>query len=238
MGSVEASGYMPPPEFGEDSSEKLVDLSLSDSTELFLIQWPIHHSPEIDGKELTLQLGADGKLGSFVDSNGRAYELVSSSSQEPDATVIVSSASESKFVGKISRRVSLVHYMEPGEYESGKRLIYEKSSGTLMTSSSPFRTPMQSKGRRNSLSLGRSVSTHGSRQKSKFSGISGLSEPLKRKHEHGSTGSMNQSTRSNDTTPLSKSKEASRKGDSRTTSSGLSEPSHKGKSKKKAKTEE
>lgn len=34
--------YRPPPEFEENSSQQLVDLTVSDSTELFLIQWPLH----------------------------------------------------------------------------------------------------------------------------------------------------------------------------------------------------
>lgn len=36
--SVEA--YKPPPEFEEEEREFLTDISLSDSTELWLIQWP------------------------------------------------------------------------------------------------------------------------------------------------------------------------------------------------------
>lgn len=33
-------GYKPPPEFEEDERELLTDISLSDSAELWLIQWP------------------------------------------------------------------------------------------------------------------------------------------------------------------------------------------------------
>ncbi|XP_022737994.1 uncharacterized protein LOC111290785 isoform X1 [Durio zibethinus] len=254
----EVSSYRPPPEFEEDSSEPLVDLTLSDSTELFLIQWPLHQHPEINGQEFTLQLGPDGKLGSFIDSTGKAYDLVSSASKEPDATVILSSESESKIVGKISQRVSLVHYMNPEEYEklsSDKKLVYLKASGTLMTNSSnPFVTPMKSKGRKNSESWGRTVSTHSSRHKSTFSGINELSKPSKRKHDHESTGSMNQPAQSHETTPFPGSSEhrnahestrsldrsiiASGRGDSTSTLSGPAERSHKGKSKKKTKSEE
>ncbi|XP_022738001.1 uncharacterized protein LOC111290785 isoform X2 [Durio zibethinus] len=226
----EVSSYRPPPEFEEDSSEPLVDLTLSDSTELFLIQWPLHQHPEINGQEFTLQLGPDGKLGSFIDST----------------------------VGKISQRVSLVHYMNPEEYEklsSDKKLVYLKASGTLMTNSSnPFVTPMKSKGRKNSESWGRTVSTHSSRHKSTFSGINELSKPSKRKHDHESTGSMNQPAQSHETTPFPGSSEhrnahestrsldrsiiASGRGDSTSTLSGPAERSHKGKSKKKTKSEE
>ncbi|KAK6241763.1 hypothetical protein QUC31_014576 [Theobroma cacao] len=241
MDSVEISSYIPPPEFVEDSSEQLVDLTLSESTELFLIQWPLHQHPEINGKEFTLQLGPDGKLGSLIDSAGKAYDFVSSASQEPDATVILSSASESKIVGKISRRVSLVHYMEPEEYEklsSDKRLMYQKSSGSLTANSSnPFVTPMHIKGRKNSQSWGRTVSTHSSRHKSTISGINELSKPSKRKQDRESTGSLNQSAQSHGTTPFSGSSEHRIALDRTSIFSGRSEPSHKGKSKKKAKNE-
>lgn len=38
----EVEGYKPEPGFEEDSREPLADISLSDSTELWLIQWPIN----------------------------------------------------------------------------------------------------------------------------------------------------------------------------------------------------
>ncbi|XWS63471.1 hypothetical protein CRYUN_Cryun06bG0100300 [Craigia yunnanensis] len=184
---------------------------------------------------------------------GKEYDLLSSASKEPDATVILSSASDSKIVGKISRRVSLVHYMKPEEYEklsSDKKLMYQKSSGTLMTNSSnPFVTPMQSKGRKKSESWGRTVSTHSSRHKNTLSGINELSKPSKRKHNHESTGSMNQSAQTHGTTPFSGSSEhrnphessgsmdrstiVSGRGQNTSTLSGSSEHSHKGESKKK-----
>ena len=40
MGSNVEEGYMPPPEFQEDAKEPLLDLTSSDSTEFWLIQWP------------------------------------------------------------------------------------------------------------------------------------------------------------------------------------------------------
>ncbi|KAA3467974.1 mediator-associated protein 2-like [Gossypium australe] len=88
--------YRPPPEFEENSSQQLVDLTVSGSTELFLIQWPVHQHPEINDQVVTLQLGPEGKLGSFTDSTGKAYDFVSPASQGPDATVILSSETESK----------------------------------------------------------------------------------------------------------------------------------------------
>ena len=38
--AVLEEAYIPPPEFQEDAKDPLVDLSLTDSTELWLIQWP------------------------------------------------------------------------------------------------------------------------------------------------------------------------------------------------------
>lgn len=92
----------------------------------------------------------------------------------------------------------------------------------MTESSNPFSSPNQSKGRKVSHSMGRTVSTHGSQQKSTASGINEQSKPSKRKHDHESTGSMNQPTQSHETTPIS----------------GSSEYSHKSKSKKKVKNEE
>lgn len=36
-------GYKPPSDFVEDKRDPLVELKLTDSTELWLIQWPINH---------------------------------------------------------------------------------------------------------------------------------------------------------------------------------------------------
>ncbi|RRT67497.1 hypothetical protein B296_00039237, partial [Ensete ventricosum] len=133
--------YKPGPDFEEDSKTPLVDISLTDSTELWLIQWPINQASAFDlilqpadfnGKELTLKLNRDGKLGGFESASGKSYDFVSFAAHEPDATVFVPSVSETKVgklknhlltqtclssVGKISRRVCLVHYPEPGELE-------------------------------------------------------------------------------------------------------------------------
>ena len=42
MDAASEVGYGPPPEFQEDVKDPLIELSLSDSTELWLIQWPIN----------------------------------------------------------------------------------------------------------------------------------------------------------------------------------------------------
>ncbi|KAJ8475984.1 hypothetical protein OPV22_019711 [Ensete ventricosum] len=116
---MQDEGYKPGPDFEEDSRTPLVDISLTDSTELWLIQWPINQLQPADfnGKELTLKLNRDGKLGGFESASGKSYDFVSFAAHEPDATVFVPSVSETKVVGKISRRVCLVHYPEPGELE-------------------------------------------------------------------------------------------------------------------------
>ncbi|KAJ6837501.1 mediator-associated protein 2 [Iris pallida] len=112
-------GYAPGEHFEENTDKALVDIDLTDSTELWLIQWPVKQlkPQDFQGKELSLKLYRDGKLGSF-ESSGKTYDLMSFAAQEPDATVFVpSSSSESKIVGKISRRVCLVNYPEPGEFD-------------------------------------------------------------------------------------------------------------------------
>uniref|UniRef100_A0A0D9UZ92 Uncharacterized protein n=1 Tax=Leersia perrieri TaxID=77586 RepID=A0A0D9UZ92_9ORYZ len=72
---------------------------------------------DFHGKELTLKLHGDGKLGSLESSSGKFYDLVSFSAQQPDATVFLPSGSEAKAVGKIARRVNLVRYPDPEELE-------------------------------------------------------------------------------------------------------------------------
>ena len=42
MDAASEVGYKPPPEFQVDVKDPLIELSLSDSTELWLIQWPIN----------------------------------------------------------------------------------------------------------------------------------------------------------------------------------------------------
>ncbi|XP_077229155.1 uncharacterized protein LOC143862046 [Tasmannia lanceolata] len=123
-------GYKPPSEFQEDTKEPLVEISLTGSTELWLIQWPINHlePKDFEGKELSLKLHHDGRLGSFESSSGKSYDLVSFAAQAPDATVFLSSSSKSKVVGKISRRVCLVHYPEPTNLEKPSSTHPNRSS--------------------------------------------------------------------------------------------------------------
>lgn len=217
MDSVSEADYKPPPEFIEDTKDSLVDLSMTDSKELWLIQWPVNQHPDFDGQELSLKLHQDGQLGKFEGSSGKLYNVVSFVSQDPDVTVFISSPSESKIVGKISRRVSLVHYPEPDELENQSannlRKMYQRSGGSSLTHSSHhYSTPSHSTKLRNPQSVsGRSASTHSSRHK--------------RRHADKPATSINQLTQD------------SGRGHSTVTSSGSLGLSHQGKSTKKVKLE-
>ncbi|CAM0880855.1 unnamed protein product [Alopecurus aequalis] len=114
--------YEPGPAFQESGEDDMLEISPSDSTELWLIQWPINHvdASDFHGKEVSLKLHQDGNLGNLESSSGESYELVSFAAQRPDATVFIPSGSEMKAVGKVSRRVCLVRYPEPQELEKEK----------------------------------------------------------------------------------------------------------------------
>ncbi|XP_030551960.2 mediator-associated protein 2 [Rhodamnia argentea] len=194
--SGSGEGYMPPPEFVEDAKEALVDLDTSDSTELWLIQWPSDMPVDFDGQELTLKLHRDGKLGTFEGSSGKEYDVVSYASQKPDATVFMSSSSGSRIVGKISRRVSLVHYPDPNELEKlssdNSKPLYHKPFGSSVANiSHPFSsvTP-NSKLRSSRASRANAASARSSRQKSGISYAGETSKPHKRRHPHESTDSL------------------------------------------------
>ncbi|TKW12742.1 hypothetical protein SEVIR_5G055200v4 [Setaria viridis] len=109
--------YEPGPAFEEVKEEAMLDISPTESTEFWLIQWPKDQLDVSDfhGKELSLKLHKDGNIGSLESSSGKSYELVSFAAQQPDATVFQPSGSEMKPVGKISRRVCLVRYPEAEE---------------------------------------------------------------------------------------------------------------------------
>lgn len=119
--------YKPANEFQEDVKDSLLEIPLSDSQEFWLIQWPDKQDPDFDGQEVSIKLHHDGQLASFESSSGMSYEMVSYASQEPDATVFLSSASEAKIAGKISRRVSLVRYPELRELEEKAKEAKEKA---------------------------------------------------------------------------------------------------------------
>ncbi|XP_050223960.1 mediator-associated protein 2 [Mercurialis annua] len=190
MEGVDDVAYWPTAEFEEDSREPLFDLSLtdSDSTEFWLIQWRHNELPDLHGKELSLNLHSDGCLASFEGSSGKVYDVVSCAAQDPDATVFLSSASETKFVGNISRRVSLAHFPDPKQLEKeaaekkSKRL-HGMSAGSSYYSATPTQTSKPG-----SSSRARTASTHSSRHKSSLSEFGEPTSAKRRqKHEHGAS---------------------------------------------------
>ncbi|EEF50133.1 mediator-associated protein 2 [Ricinus communis] len=190
-------GYRAEAGFEEDSREPLVDLSFTDSTsELWLIQWPHNELPDFNGKEISLNLYTDGCLATFEGSSGKVYDVVSSAAQEPDATVFLSSASQTKIVGNVSRRVSLVHFPDPKELEKQEaekksKRMYQMSAGSSYHSA----TPTQSTKLRNSYSLrGHAASTHSSRHRSSLSEAGEQSSAKKRRHKYERTASTDRST--------------------------------------------
>ncbi|KDP23252.1 hypothetical protein JCGZ_23085 [Jatropha curcas] len=200
MDVAEGEPYRPDAGFEEDWREPLVDLSLTDSTELWLIQWPHNELPDFQGKEISLGLYHDGCLGSFEGSFGKIYDVVSCAAQESDATVFLSSASETKIVGNISRRVSRVHYRDPKELEKqeaekkSKRLHQMSAGSSVINSSHRLSTPTQSKLRRSYSSKGHGASTHSSRHKSSLSEVGEQSNAKKRKHKNELTASTDRFT--------------------------------------------
>ncbi|XP_027769845.1 mediator-associated protein 2-like [Solanum pennellii] len=141
--------------------------------------------PGLDGQEVSLKLHHYGHIGSFEDSSGKSYEVVSCRAQDPDAVVFLSSQSEPKIDGKISRRVSLIHYPEPSELKQNsinlKQMMAQRSSGTttLTNSSRRFATPSQSTRTRSIMRSGSSskstIRKHSDGQSVQDSGKSGRS---------------------------------------------------------------
>ncbi|KAI3460564.1 hypothetical protein Pfo_017227 [Paulownia fortunei] len=224
---VETS-YQPPAGFVEDKKDPLIDLDLTDSTELWLIQWPINQPPDFDGQQVSLNLQGDGHIGTFEGSSGKSYEVVGFKSQGPEATVFISSASEAKIAGKISRRISLIHYPEPSEFQKRNNLNLSQSqrssTATSTMSGRRLATPTRSIRPRNSQTVS-GYSTPSSRNKSSISGFEEPSKPPKRKRVDEQTRSINHSAQD------------SGKGNSAVTSTGSLEHSQERKSKKKKKIE-
>ncbi|VFQ84255.1 unnamed protein product [Cuscuta campestris] len=132
--------YKPPPDFEEDKRDTLIELKLTDSTELWLLQWPLNHAPDFDGLEVSLELHHDGILGSFESSSGKPYDVYSRKAQDPELTVFSSSSSSSSdanIVGTFSRHVSFIHYPDPSEYEKANQIrlkeISQRSSSYTST---------------------------------------------------------------------------------------------------------
>ncbi|KAM0831332.1 hypothetical protein ACQ4PT_065625 [Festuca glaucescens] len=109
-----ATRYEPGTAFQESGEEGMLEISPSDSTELWLIQWPINHvdASDFHGKEVSLKLHCDGNLGNL----------------------------ECSLVGKISRRVSLVRYPEPQELEKEKPGFGSLTPGSKKSAGSSRKT--------------------------------------------------------------------------------------------------
>ncbi|KAJ0766417.1 putative mediator-associated protein 2, plant [Helianthus annuus] len=59
-------------EFQGDSRASILDLNSTDSTELWLIQWPKDQVPDFDGQRISLDLHHDdGQLGTFEAKSGK-----------------------------------------------------------------------------------------------------------------------------------------------------------------------
>ncbi|KAH9618408.1 hypothetical protein KSS87_004392 [Heliosperma pusillum] len=138
-------GYVPAPEFKEDTYDSLFDIQFNDNTELWLLQLPDDQFPDIDGEILTLDLDQDGELGSVKGPDGTVYSLVNFPSEVADTTVFQPTPSGTKIVGKISRHISLIHYPEPNhgtaDVASKKRKpVSSKTTFTKSQFSTPSRT--------------------------------------------------------------------------------------------------
>ncbi|KAF0897968.1 hypothetical protein E2562_001661 [Oryza meyeriana var. granulata] len=173
--------YEPGPAFEENSEEAVLDISPIESTELWLIQWPLNQvdASDFHGEELTLKLHHDGKLGSLESFSGKSYDVVSFAAQQPDATVFLPLGSEAKAVGKIARRVSLVHYPDPEELEKpglgSLTPSSKKSAGSSKKTKSRFTSGSKNRSSQGSaLSLGQQSAEPMHKHKQKRKDESGL----------------------------------------------------------------
>ncbi|CAN8264342.1 unnamed protein product [Cochlearia groenlandica] len=206
-----ALGYKPSEDFVVNKLQPLVDFDMTGSKELWLIQCPLSHFPEIDGKEFKVKLDKDGILGGFEDSYGKEVNLMSFASQDADATVIIPSGEQSNIVGKISRRASLVCYPEPKELlETMKARTQQKLVGAATSSSGKYSgNPTQSSRHKSGQSTFRhsAASTRSSKQKSTLTGLTDTPKSSSKRKHSGSSSSKHHSS----TTTGSGSSERSKK---------------------------
>ncbi|XP_004499521.1 mediator-associated protein 2-like [Cicer arietinum] len=177
MSNIDSDRYKPHVEFVEEAKEALIDLNLTESTELWLLKLPISNDllTDIDGQELSLKLHNEGNLGTFKGASGKAYDFVSFASQEPDETVFVSSATEQKIAGKITRRVSVVHYPDPKELEAKQA---RRNSAAAATNTSQIQSDFRGSSR--------ASASKSSRMKSSVSELSNT--PKRRPYKNRSNG--------------------------------------------------
>ncbi|CDP14889.1 unnamed protein product [Coffea canephora] len=84
--SKELVTYRPPEEFEEVEKDALIELNLDDSKELWLIQWTVNQTSDLNGQQVSLKFHHDGHLGSFEGSSGKLYDVVSFKLQDPEVT--------------------------------------------------------------------------------------------------------------------------------------------------------
>ncbi|GAU30776.1 hypothetical protein TSUD_355020 [Trifolium subterraneum] len=226
--SIDVSkSYVPDKNLVKVANESLVDINLNQNTELWLLNWPLSKNDvlaDINGKELSLKLDKSGALASFEGTSGKAYEFVSHAFVEPEETVFISSPTETKIAGKISRRVSVVHYPDPKELEKISSTDANPGYSAMARTSTSF--SIQTKFN--------ASASKGSRPKSSLSELPEQSNTLKGKR------GVNKSNGSG-ISALSRGHSSGISALSRGHSSGVSavsfENSHGGKSKKRKQTE-
>ncbi|KNA15824.1 hypothetical protein SOVF_094580 [Spinacia oleracea] len=172
-------GYFPGPDYQEDNKESLIDIEMDDDTELWLIQLPDDQFPDLDGQKVSLDLDADGLLGSVEGKSGKVYNFVNYPSEAEDVTVFLSSPSGPKVAGKISRHVSLVNFPDPEELIALENDTKNQGPMSSMTNSSRnFSTPSRSQKTPHSQSRSRSSLTTSKR--SSRSEVTDVSKQSKR----------------------------------------------------------
>ncbi|WJX86137.1 hypothetical protein P8452_68489 [Trifolium repens] len=218
MSIDDSKSYKPGEKFVKDAKESLLDLNLTENTELWLLNLPLSDDvlADINGQELSLKLHKNGALDSFEGASGKTYDFVSHASMEPEETVFISSATESKIAGKISRRVSVVHYPDPKELEKISSADAKRVYNNMARTTSYFAM-------KSGLVNSRASASKSSRLKSSLSEL------------------PEQSNTSKGNRDVNKSNKGSAREVSRGHSSGVSavssEHSHGGKSKKRRQTE-
>ncbi|XP_045832576.1 mediator-associated protein 2 [Trifolium pratense] len=168
----DSKSYKPDKEFVNEAKESLLDHNLTQNTELWLLSLPPLSKDllsDINGQELSLKLHENGTVASFEGASGKAYGFVSLASMEPEETVFISSATDVKVAGKISRRVSIVHYPDAEELKKISKTDAKQAYNSMAETTPYF--PMKSNVRNSRASASKS-----SRLKSSLSELAEKSE--------------------------------------------------------------
>ncbi|XP_057817427.2 uncharacterized protein LOC131030583 isoform X2 [Cryptomeria japonica] len=119
----ELCSYKTPQEFEEVEVEPLVKESLSDTTELWLIQMPLSQFEPADfqGKELSIKLPeAEGWMGSLENSCGKSYDMYCLGNQGMEPFSFLPRSSTSMGVRKISCQICLLNAKTENGNASGR----------------------------------------------------------------------------------------------------------------------